>query len=263
MSCAAPGRIMLPMAQGGTRGSQCSHRSDRRQTGCADNQPAQGEADWINCPPRGAKPRCDASRPRAASSRQSEASIPPCRRVCGWTRRRFAGWAIASHPTAQNRLINKFGPDVARTLEGLSSAFAEMMPFAAIDATEPAESAATAGELTPFATTVAHGKSARRAQLSNPHGSGEPAASRAEQPERLLRSNLDARAATSAPGPCFRFATPLRLRGFASIFPVSPGPRRPPRSPPGCSPAASPSPPRCGRPRRSHRTRPAAVRCSR
>ena len=165
------GRIVLPVAQGGTRGSQFSHRLDRRRTGCADDQPAQGEADWINCPPRGAKPRCDASRPRAASSRQSEASIPPCRRVCGWTRRRFAGWAIASHPTAQNRLINKFGPDVAWTLEGLSSAFVEMMPFAATDATEPAESAAKAGELTASATTVAHGKLAHRAQLTNPHGS--------------------------------------------------------------------------------------------
>ena len=129
--------------------------------------------------PHGARGSAAGRASRPASSRQFEASIPPCRRVCGRGRHRYAGWAIASHPTAQNRLVNKFGPYVAWTLEGLSSAIAGMGGFAATDATKPAKPAAKRGELVVSTTILACGKFARRAQLADSRESRKSARSRA------------------------------------------------------------------------------------
>jgi hypothetical protein len=180
VSCAASGCIMRQAARCRTRGSQFSHRfASRTERVSGRNETAQGEADWINCPPRSARLRCVASHPAARPVGSSKRPFPPVDECAAGAGNRYAGWVIASHPTAQNRLVNKFGPYVAWTLEGLSSAIAGMGGFAATDATKPAKPAAKRGELVAFGSTLAHGGFARWAQLADSLESRHPDSSRA------------------------------------------------------------------------------------
>lgn len=180
MSCAASGDVVPQAARCRTRGSRFSHSwPSRPERVSARESTAQGVADWINCPPRSARLRCGTSQvvPRPVGS--SKRPFPPVDECAAGAGNRYAGWVIASHPTAQNRLVNKFGPYVAWTLEGLSSAIAGMGRFAATDPTTPAKSAAKHGDLVEFTSIVACGKFARRARLADSRESPQPSRARA------------------------------------------------------------------------------------